>query len=59
MCLSNIYRASDRKLLMDNTAKIEVRPDQSLEFFKAVSSLFPGRVLPALLYENILIHPGK
>lgn len=25
MCLSNIYRASDRKLLMDNTAKIEVR----------------------------------
>ena len=25
MCLSNIYRASDRKLLMDNTAKIEVK----------------------------------
>ena len=25
MCLSNIYRASDKKLLMDNTAKIEVK----------------------------------
>ena len=25
MCLSNIYRASDRKLLMDNTARIEVK----------------------------------
>ena len=25
MCLSNIYRASDNKLLMDNTAKIEVK----------------------------------
>jgi predicted RNA-binding protein len=25
MCLSNIYRASDWKLLMDNTAKIEVK----------------------------------
>ena len=25
MCLSNIYRASDKKLLMDNTARIEVK----------------------------------
>ena len=25
MCLSNVYRASDKELLMDNTARIEVK----------------------------------
>ena len=56
MCLSNVYRASDNTLLMDNTARIEVKDGTVIlrDLFGQVRR-FPGRIASVDLEKNIVI----
>ena len=56
MCLSNIYRASDKKLLMDNTARIEVKDGTVIlrDLFGRVLKI-PGTICSVDLENNTVI----
>ena len=56
MCLSNIYRESDNKLLMDNTAKIEVKDGTVIlhDLFGRVLKI-PGNICSVDLEKNEVI----
>ena len=56
MCLSNIYRASDRKLLMDNTARIEVKDGTVIlrDLFGRVLKV-TGQIASVDLENNIVV----
>ncbi|MBO4839104.1 MAG: CooT family nickel-binding protein [Lachnospiraceae bacterium] len=56
MCLSNIYRASDNQLLMDNTARIEVRDGTVIlrDLFGRVLKV-PGQIASVDLENNIVV----
>ena len=56
MCLSNIYRASDKKLLMDNTARIEVKDGTVIlrDLFGRVLKI-PGTICFVDLENNTVI----
>ena len=56
MCLSNIYRASDNKLLMDNTARIEVQDGTVIlrDLFGRVLKV-PGHIASVDLENNVVV----
>ncbi|MBQ6074688.1 MAG: CooT family nickel-binding protein [Lachnospiraceae bacterium] len=56
MCLSNIYRASDNQLLMDNTARIEVQDGTVIlrDLFGRVLKI-PGQIASVDLENNVVV----